>query len=181
MEDSIRGTDPRRVYDPSIVRTTMPIDTIKLRREKLPPEAARDLRRALRTLHTLETMAVNIYRYQITGKPTELNRHLIAAMCNEMTHLQDFQVKLFEYGWKPSRIRWMYWIVGLVFGLLSRMGGRTGILKMGIWVETKAVEHYGELIRDIPWDDDTRDIVEKDRADEESHIARWRRLLEAEG
>jgi len=52
---------------------------------------------------------------------------------------------------------------------------------MGVWVETKAVQHYGELLEGIPWDDETRRIVEKNRADEESHVARWRQLLAAEG
>ncbi|HUV36634.1 MAG TPA: demethoxyubiquinone hydroxylase family protein [Patescibacteria group bacterium] len=165
----------------AIVRTAMDVDAIRLRRGELSPKVARSLRRALCTLHTLETMAVNIYQYQITTEPCELNRYLIAAMCNEMTHLQDFQVKLYEYGWKPSRTRWMYWIVGLVFGLLSRIRGRRGILRMGVWVETKAVQHYGELLEGIPWDDETRRIVEKNRADEESHVARWRQLLAAEG
>jgi ubiquinone biosynthesis monooxygenase Coq7 len=73
----------------------------------------------------------------------------------------------------------MYWIVGVVFGLTSRLRGRGAMLRMGVWVETKAVHHYGELLADVPWDDDTRAIVEKDRSDEESHISRWRELLAA--
>jgi demethoxyubiquinone hydroxylase (CLK1/Coq7/Cat5 family) len=180
MEESGRSNGPRRKYDQSVIRPPVHIDEIRLRRDALSPQAARRLRRALQTLHTLETMAVNIYKYQITREPSELNRHLIAAMCNEMTHLQDFQVKLYEYGWGPNRFRWMYWIVGLVFGLFSRFKGRKGILRMGIWVETKAVQHYGELLEEVPWDDDTRAVVEKDQADEHGHIERWRRLLEAE-
>jgi hypothetical protein len=47
------------------------------------------------------------------GPKTEL----IIAMCNEMTHIQDFQVKLYEYGLRPSKFRWAYWMVGLVIGL----------------------------------------------------------------
>ena len=179
MEGFAGGERPGRKHDPSVVRTAVHIDEIRRRGENLSPQEGRTLRRALRTLHTLETMAVNIYRYQITAGPGELNRHLIAAMCNEMTHLQDFQVKLYEYGWKPSAARWMYWIVGLVFGFFSRMRGRTAILKMGIWVETKAVQHYGELLEGVPWDEDTRRIVEKNRADEQGHVTRWRQMLEA--
>ena len=180
MEDTSHPSDPTRVYDASIVRPELHIDAIRHRREARAPRASRALKRALRKLHTLEMMAVNIYRFQITSEPSELNRHLIAAMCNEMTHLQDFQIKLYEHGWRPSPIRWMFWVVGFVFGILSRMAGRKAILKMGVWVERKAVDHYGELLESVPWDDDTRRIVEKDRADEESHIARWRQLLEGE-
>ena len=47
-------------------------------------------------------MASTIYRFQITREDSELNRQLVAAMCNEMTHYQDFQVKLYEFGLRPS-------------------------------------------------------------------------------
>jgi hypothetical protein len=48
---------------------------------------------------------------------------------------------------------------------------------MGIWVETKAVEHYGQLLESIDWDEETRGIIEKDLADECGHIERWKSLL----
>jgi ubiquinone biosynthesis monooxygenase Coq7 len=179
MEDAFKGDGSRKDYDAALIRPPLRIEEVRARRRAGSPADARTLRRALRTLHTLETMAVNIYRFQITGEESELNRHLIAAMCNEMTHLQDFQVKLYEYGWKPSPFRWMYWIVGIVFGLTSRVRGRKAILRTGIWVESKAVDHYGKLLADVPWDDETRAVVEKDRLDEESHISRWREMLAA--
>jgi demethoxyubiquinone hydroxylase (CLK1/Coq7/Cat5 family) len=124
-------------------------------------------------------MASNIYRFQITKEDSELNRQLIAAMCNEMTHLQDFQVKLYEYGMHPSKLRFAYWIVGFCFGFFSRLRGKKAVLKTGIWVESKAVDHYAELLRTIDWDDDTRRIIEKDQADEHGHINRWKALLES--
>ena len=128
-------------------------------------------------MHTLELMAQTIYRFQITGENCDLNRQLIAAMCNEMTHYQDFQVKLYEYGFKPSIIRWTYWCVGFSFGFFSRLLGRKAILKTGIWVETKAVHHYAELLKTIDWDEDTRKVIEKDQADEDGHINKWKKLL----
>lgn len=106
------------------------------------------IKKGLRTLHTLELMASNIYRFQITKKSTELNSQLIAAMCNEMTHYQDFSVKLYEYGFRPSCLRWAFWLVGFSFGLVSRLFGKRAILKTGIWVESKAVTHF-ELLRSL--------------------------------
>ncbi len=122
-------------------------------------------------------MAVNIYKFQITKAPTELNRQLIAAMCNEMTHLQDFQIKLYEYGFKPNKFRWIYWIVGFALGFISRLKGSEAILKTGIWAERKAVLHYKELLETIEWDEETKRIIEKDQADENGHINRWKKLL----
>jgi hypothetical protein len=45
-------------------------------------------------------------------------------------------------------------------------------------VETTACHHYDELLKTIEWDEDTRKIIEKDRADEDEHIARWQGQLQ---
>jgi ubiquinone biosynthesis monooxygenase Coq7 len=165
-------------YDISIIRPQMRDEDVKVRRGEIPKARLRGIKKGLLTLHTLETMAVNIYKFQITKEDSELNRQLIAAMCNEMTHVQDFQVKLFEYGWKPSKLIWIYWTVGFIFGFFSRLRGEKAILKTGIWVETKAVHHYGELLQTIDWDEDTRRIIEKNQADEYGHVNRWKKLLQ---
>ena len=166
-------------YDIGVIRPELIAENFNLRGEKMPKHRLKAIKKGLRTLHTLETMAVAIYRYQITKKKTEHNRQLVAAMCNEMTHFQDFQVKLYEYGFKPSKLRFAYWIVGFVFALFSRVRGKKAVLRTGIWVESKAVDHYKHLLEDIEWDDDTRKIIEKNGADEQGHINRWRSLLES--
>jgi demethoxyubiquinone hydroxylase (CLK1/Coq7/Cat5 family) len=167
----------KNLFDISIVRPEMRAEDFKLRREGIPAKRLKRIKRGLHTLHTLETMAVNIYKFQITTRASEMNRQLTAAMCNEMTHLQDFQVKLFEYGFKPSKLRWAYWIVGFAFGFFSRLMGKKAILKTGIWVERKAVRHYDEILMDIEWDEETKKIIEKDQADEFGHIDRWETFL----
>ena len=164
-------------YDISIVRHQLKHEDFKMRGRDMEPARLKAIKKGLLTLHTLELMATTIYRFQITGDKNELNQQLIAAMCNEMTHYQDFQVKLYEFGFKPSLIRWTYWIVGFIFGFGSRTLGKKAILKTGIWVETKAVQHYAELLETIDWDEDTRRIIEKDQADEDGHINKWRTLL----
>lgn len=167
----------RRIYDISIIRPQMLADDIRLRRELIDPLKLKKIKKALHAFHTLETMAVNIYKFQITKESSELNRQLIAAMCNEMTHLQDFQVKLYEYGFRPSIFRIAYWMVGFVFGFGSRLLGQKAILKTAIWVESKAVKHYAELLRNVEWDEQSRKMIEKDQADENGHINRWKNSL----
>ncbi|HHT9124788.1 MAG TPA: demethoxyubiquinone hydroxylase family protein [Candidatus Brocadiia bacterium] len=166
-------------YDTSIVRHLMRIEDFQMRGQGMSSERLKGIKKGLLALHTLETMAANIYRFQITNESCELNRKLIAAMCNEMTHLQDFQVKLFEYGWRPSKLRWMYWTVGFIAGFASQLMGTKAILRTGIWVETKAVHHYGELLKTIDWEEGTRKIIEKYQADEYEHIKTWKALLSA--
>ena len=177
---SDQNTKSRASYDISIVRPQLKHDDFKMRGRDMEPARLKAIKKGLLTLHTLELMATTIYRFQITGENCEFNRQLIAAMCNEMTHYQDFQVKLYEFGFKPRLIRGAFWIVGFVFGFGSRLLGRKAILKTGIWVESKAVSHYAELLDTIDWDEDTRKIIEKDQADEDGHISKWKTLLESE-
>jgi len=171
----------KKDFNISIIRPEMRFEDFKWRGEGRSAEELKGIKRGLRTLQTLETMAVNIYKFQITRRPNERNLYLLAAMGNEMTHLQDFQLKLFEYGFKPSKFRILYWIVGAAVGIISRALGPRAILKTGIWVEKKAVRHYAELLRNIKWDLQTRRIIEKDQADEKGHIDRWKEFLKKSG
>jgi demethoxyubiquinone hydroxylase (CLK1/Coq7/Cat5 family) len=170
--------ESRGSYNVSIIRPVMRNDDCKMRVRLAEPAKVNEIKKALRALNTLELMAQTIYRFQITSEDSELNRQLVAAMCNEMTHYQDFQIKLYEYGLAPSAIRWLYWILGCAFGFGSRLLGKKKILKTGIWVETKAVHHYAQLLDTVDWDEDTRKIIEKNQADEDGHINRWKKLLD---
>lgn len=178
---SDQETPDKITYDVSLIRPPLHLDDVKLRGEDMPSARRKAIRKGLLTLHTLELMAVNIYKFQITPERNELNRQLIAAMCNEMTHYQDFQTKLFEFGFRPGKWRWAYWLVGFTFGFFSRLMGIQATLKTGIWVEAKAVNHYAELLAAIDWDPETRRVIEKDQADEKGHIARWKKILRSIG
>ncbi|MEJ5258622.1 MAG: demethoxyubiquinone hydroxylase family protein [Anaerohalosphaeraceae bacterium] len=160
-----------------VLRPLLRREDVAFRGEELSPEGRKKLARALRTLHSLELMATTIYRLQIGPERTELNRELIAAMCNELTHWQDFQTQLYEYGFRPSPLRLFWQAVGVVFGLGSRLAGAKWILKTGIWVESKAVEHYSRLLEAAPWEDASRRMLLKNQEDEQGHIQTWRRLL----
>ncbi len=165
------------VQDISVIRPEMRAEQVKARDAGSKREERCALRKALQTLHTLEIMATKIYACQIGRRPKALSTALTAAMCNEMTHMQDFQTKLFEYGFRPSKLRWAYWLVGYAFGLGSRLLGTRRVLKTGVWVEAKAVKHYAELLAAVDWDSETRVVIEKNQADEAGHIARWEALL----
>lgn len=171
--------DGKPRFDISIIRPEMRAEHFRLRGQGYSASRLRAIRKALRTLNTLELMAQTIYRFQITRQRNDLNSQLVAAMCNEMGHYQDFQVKLYEYGFRPSLLRGAFWLVGFIFGFGSRLLGTRAILRTGVWVETKAVHHYAQLLATVEWDDQTRRIIEKDQADEDGHVAHWQGLLQA--
>jgi len=95
MSKHKEGSPSKTDYDISIIRPQMRVEDVQMRGQGMSPERLKGIKQGLITLHTAETMAINIYKFQITSEESELNLHLIAAMCNEMTHLQDFQIKLF--------------------------------------------------------------------------------------
>lgn len=163
-------------FDIDIIRPQVHHDNVKVNRgEGMDKERLKKIYEGLIAFHNLENMAANIYRFQICkNNADELNKELIAAMLNEMGHIEDFQVKLYEFGFKPSVMMYAYQIVGFVFGIYSRLKGEKGIREMGVWVESKAVAHYDELLETIKWDEDTRKVIEKDQADEYGHIKRWK-------
>lgn len=163
-------------FDIDVIRPAVHHDSIKVGREKgMDKNRLNKIHEALLAFHNLENMAANIYRFQICkNNSDELNREIIAAMLNEMGHIEDFQVKLYEFGFKPSIMMYAWQIVGFIFGIYSRLMGEKGIRQMGIWVESKAVAHYDELLERVEWDEDTRKVIQKDQADEYGHIKRWK-------
>lgn len=148
-----------------------------MRQDGLSRRRVRQIRRALRVLHNWETLAANVYRFQIRTHRCEHNRALIAAMCNEMMHQQDYLVKLYEFGGRPSSRRCFWWLAGAIIGAGSRLLGRTVILKAGIRIEKHSVRRYEALLQSVKWDAETRCTLEKNIADEYAHIRRWKDLL----
>ena len=127
MENDSQET--KKEYDISIIRPIMRDEDFKLRGQDMSETRLKAIKKGLLTLHTLELMASTIYKFQITKERSDLNRQLIAAMCNEMGHYQDFQIKLYEFGFKPMKLRWIFWIAGFVFGFGSRVLGKKAMLK----------------------------------------------------
>lgn len=162
----------------AIIRPEMQPAEVRQRGSGYSAERLRSIERTLKKLHMLETMAVSIYKYEINSKRTTLDIYLTAAMANEMTHLQDFQIKLYEYGFRPSKMRLGYWIVGCFLGFGSRLLGPRRVLKTDVWSEQKAVVEYTRFLLDVEWDEETRPMVAKNLADEEGHAGRWSHLLQ---
>jgi demethoxyubiquinone hydroxylase (CLK1/Coq7/Cat5 family) len=166
----------RTDYDTSVIRPILIVNQIQRRGIGLSMEKLKKNKKILQKLHNLELMATTIYRFQITKEQNEFNRQLIAAMCNEMTHYQDFTILLYEFGFKPSLLRWAFWIAGAAMGYISRRKGQQMMLKLDIWVETLAANDYERILEKAECDDHCRGIIEKNQADEFGHIDRWKAL-----
>lgn len=156
-----------------LLRTEMYTHDIGFRGQDASRETLKRTRKALRTIHRLETMAMQIYRAQIGKKRTELDRQLIAALENEVTHHTDSMVLLLEFNGDEDSLRLPFYIFGYVGGWMSRLLGTKYILRLAEWVERKAIEHYEHLAGDVKWDEATYEYVFRMWEDEKVHQARW--------
>ncbi len=169
-----QSQDEVRVPDvDQVLRTEMYTHDIGFRGQNADRATLKRTRKALRTIHRLETMATQVYRAQISKKQTELDRQLIAAMENEVTHHTDSMVLLLEYNGNESMARLGFYIFGYVGGRISRLLGTKYILRLAEWVERKAIEHYEHLAGDVKWDKATYEYVFRMWEDEKVHQARW--------
>ena len=159
------------------VRETIKPEDIYFREGTVDPSQLTKIRAGLRKLHTFEIMAVNIYKFQISSKQDDLNRMVIQAMANEISHVQDFQIKLYEYGSTPSPIRWIFWIAGMKIGFATRLLGKKTMIKAGIWVEQKAVTDYQKIIDSAEWDAATLAVIKRNLSDEHHHIETLQAML----
>ncbi len=152
------------------IRERVAPEEISFRSNNYDSSQLSKIRSGLRKLHSFEIMAVNIYKYQITSAQDDLNRLVIQAMANEMSHVQDFQIKLYEFGSKPSPTCWAFWLAGMLIGFATRLLGPTAIVRAGIWTEQKAVIDYQKIINSAPWDTATMAVIQRNLKDEYHHI-----------
>jgi len=160
-----------------VIRPLLRMEDFQIRGHHLARHRVRAIQKALRRLHTLETMAVGVYRLQIRAAMSQHNRQLIAAMCNAMSHLQDYLVLLYEYGARPAKRRIGWGIFGSLLGYGSRLLGSSAVLRTGIWIEKRAIYRYEQLLAGVDWESDTRAMLEKNIADQYAHLHRWKDLL----
>lgn len=153
-----------------VVRRPIAPNEIVFRGHGIEAEHLSQVRKYLRKLHAFEIMAVNIYRMQISNSTNSFNRTIIQSMANEMSHVQDFQIKLYEYGGKPSVLWWVMGAIGFCIGVGSRLLGDKMVIKTGIWTEKKAVADYEEIIDAVRWDNETLEVIKRNLSDEYHHI-----------
>ncbi len=107
-------------------------------------------------------MATNVYRYQITKEKSEINRLLLAAMLNEsiifrilkLNYMNMVLSKYFQIFFRSCRF---------CFRNINKTAWSKAKIRLGRFVETKAVAHYAELLEHVEWDDETRATIEKTR------------------
>ena len=141
--------------------------------------ATREVLRAFGALVNLEIMAVRIYR----GQRWRLGRSEVAAevlekaIAVEERHVRDFTSRRQELGGSPSVLSPFYAVAGWLIGFVPSLLGQRAALKTGIWVEERAVKDYQQILDRVPFDDESRALVQQNQEDEREHIRMWEECL----
>jgi len=141
--------------------------------------ARRDVLRAFRAMVNLEVMAVRIYRAQRwrLGRSEVTAEALAKAIAVEERHERDLASRRQELGGSPSMLSPFYALVGWLIGFVPSLLGQRAALKTGIWVEERAVKDYQRLLDRVPFDDESRALVQRNQEDEREHIRMWQESL----
>jgi demethoxyubiquinone hydroxylase (CLK1/Coq7/Cat5 family) len=127
----------------------------------------------------LEIMAVRIYRGQRwrLGRSEIIAEALAKATAIEEKHERELASRRQELGGSPSMLSPFYALAGWLIGFLPSLLGQRAALKTGIWVEERAVKDYQQLLDRVPFDDESRALVERNQEEEREHIRMWEECL----
>jgi bacterioferritin len=136
--------------------------------------------RALNAVVKVEAMAIQIYRAQMwrfRGRQ-EIAQKLVDATDNERKHFADLTSRVRDLGGTPSRLSPLFAVAGWIMGFLPAVVGKVPALKVDILVEERAVKDYQGFLNRVDFDDESREIMERNMADEKEHIRAWKESIE---
>ncbi len=141
--------------------------------------ATREVLRAFRALVNLEIMAVRVYRGQRwrLGRSEVTAEALEKAIAVEEKHVRDLASRRQELGGSPSVLSPFYAVAGWLIGFVPSLLGQRAALKTSIWVEERAVKDYQRVLDRVPFDDESRALVQQNQEDEREHIRMWEECL----
>ena len=141
--------------------------------------ATREVLRAFRALVNLEIMAVRVYRGQRwrLGRSEVTAEALEKAIAVEEKHVRDLASRRQELGGSPSVLSPFYAVAGWLIGFVPSLLGQRAALKTSIWVEERAVKDYQQMLDQVPFDDESRALVQQNQEDEREHIRMWEECL----
>jgi bacterioferritin len=136
--------------------------------------------RALNAVVKVEAMAIQIYRAQMwrfRGKQ-EIAQKLVHATDNERKHFDDLVSRVRDLGGTPSRLSPLFAVAGWIMGFLPAVVGKVPALRVDILVEERAVKDYQGFLNRVDFDDESRELMERNMADEKEHIRTWKESIE---
>ena len=135
---------------------------------------------SLNFMHCMERFATQIYRTQMPSfKDSEYSGQLMEASENEKTHVEKLRDRIKKLNYSVYPLGFLFQFAGVCLGILTRVSGRLNLFKADTFVENRAVKDYSAFLKAVAFDDDTVKLIRGIIADEEVHIAKWKKAAEA--
>ncbi len=134
---------------------------------------------SLKFMYNMERFATQIYRTQRKAfAEEEISERLKAAADNEQQHVNNLKARIVELNGSPSRLGFLFQMIGRVLGFITRIFGKLTILKADVWVEQRAIKDYGFFLNKIEFDEKTVALIRTIIKDEERHVSTWQNSME---
>ena len=129
---------------------------------------------SLNFMYCMERFATALYRIQRGAfARTAVIDKLMFAVNNEGEHATNIRNHILKLNNTPSPFAFLFQILGVLLGLVSRCFGRIFMLKADIVIEKRAVKDYGYFLKTLKLNDNVKLMIKDIIADEELHIRNW--------
>ncbi len=133
---------------------------------------------SLNFMHCMERFATQIYRTQKSSfKDDLISRQLIDASENEKTHVEKLKTRIKTLKYNVYPFGFLFQSAGAGLAVVARLSGKRNLFKADTFVENRAVKDYNGFINTIAFDADTVAMLRGIIAEEEVHIANWKKAV----
>jgi rubrerythrin len=134
---------------------------------------------SLNFMHCMERFATQIYRTQLPSfKESGYSRQLTDASANERTHVDKLKMRIIALNYHVYPLGFLFQSAGVVLGIITRASGKRNLFKADTFVENRAVKDYNGFLKAVAFDADTMGMIRGIIAEEEVHIANWKKAIE---
>jgi demethoxyubiquinone hydroxylase (CLK1/Coq7/Cat5 family) len=128
----------------------------------------------------MERFATQIYRTQMTAfDGTPIAHQLADASKNESEHVQKLKTQITQLNGRVYPFGLLFQFMGVLLGLITRLSGKSNLLKANTFVENRAINDYNSFIKTVPFNQNTIRLIRELIKDEELHVINWKKARES--
>lgn len=163
----------RTLLPPSLRITTRPSPARQIEDIPLRANEKKHIAGLMRVNHSGEVCAQALYQGQaLTARLSHVKKQMAQAAAEEVDHLAWCEERLYELGYKTSRLN-LFWYTGsLLIGAFAGLAGDKISLGFVAETERQVTAHLQRHLNDIPQNDaKTKAILKLMQEDEEHHAS----------
>lgn len=130
-------------------------------------------------MYNMERFATQVYLSQRRAfKESSITEKLDAAAENEREHVDLLWKRIVELQGNQSRIGFLFQTVGRIISNIAGTFGQIFVLKVDVFVESRAISDYNSFLKKVHFDEDTVKLIRQLIDDEIFHKENWETSIE---